>query len=58
MESEPLTRNQTIRRGYESEAYIDGGGMEKDEEFPAKVQGVKRVSAPYQLPYWRVSPIN
>ena len=55
MESEPLTGNQTIRRGYESEAYIDGGGTEKDEEFPAKVHGVKRVSALYQLPYWRVS---
>ena len=58
MESEPLTGNQTIRRGFESEAYIDGGGTEKDEEFPAKVHGVKRVSALYQLPYWRVSPLN
>ena len=58
MESEPLTGNQTIRRGYESEAYIDGGGMEKDEEFPAKVHGVKRVSALYELPYWRVSSLH
>ena len=32
--------------------------MEKDDDFPAKVHGVKRVSALYQLPYWRVSPIN
>ena len=58
LESEPLTGNQTIRRGRESEAYIDGGGMEKDEEFPAKVHGVKRVSALYQLPYWRVRNLN
>lgn len=55
---EPLTGNQTIRRGHESEAYIDGGGMEKDAQFPAKVHGVKRVSALYQLPYWRVSAQN
>ena len=53
--AEPLTRNQTIRRGYQSQAYIDGGGTEKDDEFPAKEHGVKRVSALYQLPYWRVS---
>ena len=58
VEPDPLTGNQTIRRGYESEAYIDGGGTEKDEDFPAKVHGVKRVSALYQLPYWRVSPSN
>ena len=56
-EPEPLTGNQTIRRGYESDAYIDGGGTEKDAEFPAKEHGVKRVSALYQLPYWRVSAI-
>ena len=55
IEQEPLTGNLTIRRGRESEAYIDGGGLEKDAEFPAKVHGVKRVSALYQLPYWRVS---
>ena len=53
--AEPLTGNQTIRRGKQSEAYIDGGGTEKDDEFPAKEHGVKRVSALYQLPYWRVS---
>jgi hypothetical protein len=29
--------------------------LEKDVEFPAKVHGVKRVSALYQLPFWRVS---
>ena len=58
LESEPLTGNQTIRRGRESEAYLDGGGTEKDEGFPAKVHGVKRVSALYQLPYWRVSHPN
>ena len=58
IESEPLTGNQIIRRGYESEAFLDGGGTEKDDEFPAKVHGVKRVSALYQLPYWRVSPLN
>ena len=52
---EPLTGNQTIRRGAQSEAYLDGGGTEKDDEFPAKEHGVKRVSALYQLPYWRVS---
>ena len=50
----PLTGNQTIRYGRQSEAYIDGGGTEKDDEFPAKEHGVKRVSALYQLPYWRV----
>jgi len=55
LEPEPLTGNQTIRRGKESEAFLDGGGTEKDEEYPAKVHGVKRVSALYQLPYWRVS---
>ena len=54
-EPEPLTGNQTIRRGKESEAHIDGGGTEKDEEYPAKLHGVKRVSAMFQLPYWRVS---
>ena len=54
-EEEPLSGNQTIRRGSESEAYIHAGGTEKDEEFPAKEHGVKRVSALYQLPYWRVS---
>ena len=55
IEIEPLSGNQTIRRGYESEAYLDGGGTEKDTEFPAKEHGVKRVSALYQLHYWRVS---
>ena len=35
---EPLTGPQTIRRGYQSEAYIDGGGNEKDAEFPGKEQ--------------------
>ena len=54
----PLTGNQTIRRGAQSEAYLDGGGTEKDAEFPGKVHGVKRVSALYQLPYWRVSLPN
>lgn len=54
---EPLTGNETIRRGYASEAYLDSGGTEKDEEFPAKLHGVKRVSALYQLHYWRVSPL-
>jgi hypothetical protein len=53
-----LTGNQTIRRGRESEEYINGGGTEKDAEFPSKVHGVKRVSALYQLPYWRVSVPN
>ena len=56
--SEPLSGNQTIRHGRQSETYIDGGGMEKDAEFPAKVHGVKRVTALYQLPYWRVSESN
>ena len=55
IEEEPLTGNHTIRRGRESEAYLDAGGNEKDAEFPAKSHGVKRVSALYQLPYWRVS---
>ena len=55
IEEQPLSGNQTIRRGHESEAYIDGGGTENDDEFPAKEHGVKRVSALYQLPYWRVS---
>ena len=57
-EGDPLTGNQTIRRGHQSEAYIDGGGLEKDDGFPAKEHGVKRVSALYQLPYWRVSTLN
>jgi hypothetical protein len=52
---EPLTRYQTIRRGYQSEAYIDGGSTEKDDEFPGKEHGVKRISTLYQLPYWRVN---
>ena len=55
VEHEPLTGNQTIRRGKRSEEYLDGGGTEKDAEFPGKEHGVKRVSALYQLPYWRVS---
>ena len=55
MDHKPLTRNQTIRRGAQSKAFIDGGGNEKDAEFPAKEHGVKRVSTLYQLPYWRVS---
>ena len=54
-EEEPLTGNQTIRRGAQSERYIDSGGLEKDDAYPAKEHGVKRVSALYQLPYWRVS---
>ena len=58
LEAPPLTGNQTIRRGYESEAYIDSGGLEKDKDFPAKVHGVKRVSALFQLPYWRVRLLN
>lgn len=58
IEGEPLTGNQTIRRGYELEAYIDSGDTEKDVELLAKVQGVKRVSALYQLPYWRVSALT
>ena len=45
MEKEPLTGNQTIRRGYQSETYIDGGGTEKDAEFPAREHGVKRREA-------------
>ena len=57
-EDPPLTGNQTIRRGKQSEAYVDGGGLEKDPEFPGKQHGVKRVSAHYQLPYWRVSHLN
>ena len=56
MQEEPLNGNQTIRWGYQSEAYIDSGGTEMDDDFPAKEHGVKRVSALYQLPYWRVSP--
>ena len=52
---EPLSGSGTIRRGRQSEAYLDGGGTEKDAEFPGKEHGVKRVSALYQLPYWRVS---
>ena len=56
-EAAPLTGNQTIRLGRESEAYIDAGGTEKDAEFPAKEHGVKRISALYQLPYWRVSAL-
>ena len=58
MDEEPMSGNTTIRHGYESEAYIDGGGMEKDDDFPGKVHGVKRVSALYQLPYWRVCHYN
>jgi hypothetical protein len=58
LEEQPLTGNDTIRRGRQSEAYIDGGGTEKDDGFPAKEHGVKRVSALYQLPYWRVSAYN
>jgi hypothetical protein len=58
MEDEPLTGNQTIRRGYQSEAYIDGGGTEKDAKFPSKEHGVKKVSSLYQLSYWRVSLLN
>ena len=54
MEEAPLTGNQTIRCGRQSEAYLDGGGTEKDADFPGKEHGVKRVSALYQLPYWRV----
>ena len=58
VEEAPLTGNQTIRRGRMSEAYTDGGGTEKDNAFPAKEHGVKRVSALYQLPYWRVNAIS
>jgi hypothetical protein len=58
IEPQPLTGNQTIRRGAQSEAYIDGGGTEKDDGFPAKDHGVKRVSALYQLPYWRVRALT
>ena len=58
VEEAPLTGNQIIRRGSSSEAYIDGGGTEKDGEFLAKEHGVKRVSALYQLPYWRVRTLN
>ena len=50
---EPWTGNQTIRRGTQSEAYLDVGGSEKDAEFPGKEHGVKRVSALFQLTYWR-----
>jgi hypothetical protein len=57
-EEGPLTGNQTIRLGRQSESYIDSGGLEKDDGFPAKEHGVKRVSALYQLPYWRVSGLN
>jgi hypothetical protein len=55
IEQEPLTGNQTIRRSKQSEAYIESGGTKNDEGFPAKEHGVKRVSALYQLSYWRVS---
>ena len=58
VEHDPLTGNQIIRRGKQSEAFLDGGGTEKDAEFPGKQHGVKRVSALYQLPYWRVSHLH
>ena len=51
VEEAPLTGNQTIRRGRQSEAYLEGGGTAKDPKFPGKEHGVKRVSALYQLPY-------
>lgn len=57
LEEAPLTGNQTIWRGRQSEAYIKGGGTEKDPEFPGKEHNVKRVFALYQLPYWRVSTL-
>lgn len=54
VESDCLSGNQTIRYGRESESFINNGGTERDHDFPAKVHGVKRVSALFQLPYWRV----
>lgn len=57
MEAYPLTRNQTIHRGYQSQAYIDGDGTE-DNEFLAKEHGVERVTALYKLKYWVVSAQN
>lgn len=55
VEMDSLSGNETIRAGRESEEFIRNGGTDRHEDFPAKVHGVKRVSALFQLSYWRVS---
>lgn len=58
VEHNRLSGNQTIRYGRESERFITNGGTDRGGDFPAKVHGVKRVSALFQLPYWRVSVLD
>ena len=50
----PLMPNDVIQWGRESEQFVDQGGNQRDRANPAKRHGLKRVSALFQLPYWRV----
>ena len=53
-----MSGNETIRCGRESEQFVMDGETDRVEEYPAKQHGVKRVSALFQLAYWRVSSRN
>ena len=39
----------------EREMYLASGGRENGDDDPVKVNGVKRVSILFKLPYWAVS---
>lgn len=54
-ETHAMSGNDTIRHGRESERFLQNGGTEHHVNFPGKAHGVKRVSALFQLSYWRVS---
>jgi hypothetical protein len=49
-----MSAEQTIRCARERAAYISQGGRDGGKHNPAKVHGVKRFSAIYELEYWKV----
>jgi len=53
-ERDAMSGNETIRNGRQSEEFVRNGGTQRHDDFPRKMHGVKRVSALFQLPYWRV----
>jgi hypothetical protein len=49
-----LTSEETIRCARERAAYLSSGGRDGGKHDPAKVHGVKRLNALYELEYWKV----
>ena len=51
----PVTSEQVIRWGTLRQGWLQRGGTPKCDD-PARTYGLKRVSALFQLPYWKVLP--